>query len=286
MKKGLVMEGGAMRGMFTAGVTDVMMEHGVVYDGAIGVSAGAVFGINYKSNQPGRVIRYNMKYCGDKRYCSLRSLILTGDLYGKQFCYYEIPDKLDLFDKETYAASPMEFYVVCTDVYTGEAVYRKVDRWEGSGIDWMRASASMPLVSGVIETDGYSLLDGGAADSIPIRKFEELGYDRNVIILTQPKGYVKKQSSLLPLIKVMLRRYPGMAYAMEKRHEVYNETLAYVEKREKEGAVYVIRPKATLPVDKVEKDPMKLKECYDLGRAACRIEEVKAFLAENEKSMT
>lgn len=280
MKKGLVMEGGAMRGMFTAGVTDMMMENGITFDGAIGVSAGAVFGCNYKSNQPGRVIRYNMKYCRDKRYCSFRSLITTGDLYGRQFCYYDIPDRLDPFDIEAYASCPMEFYVVCTDVNTGKAVYKSCDRWEGDYIDWMRASASMPLVSKVIEVEGYSLLDGGAADSIPIRAFEKMGYDRNVIILTQPKGFVKQKNSALPLIRMTMKKYPKFVEAMEKRHEVYNETVEYIIRREKEGAVYVIRPAAALSVGKVEKNPQKLKECYETGRAACNIDEIKAFLQE------
>ncbi len=290
MKKGLIMEGGAMRGMFTAGVTDVMMEHGLTFDGAIGVSAGAVFGINYKSNQPGRVIRYNTAYCRDKRYCSIRSLLFTGDLYGKEFCYHTIPDRLDIFDTDTYAASPMEFYAVCTDVDTGEAVYRRCDRWEGDGIEWLRASASMPLASRIIEiTEGekrHRLLDGGVADSIPVRAFEKMGYDRNVVILTQPEGYVKEKSSAFPLLRVVYGKYPRFIDAAARRHEVYNETLEYLRKREKEGAVYVIRPPKKLPVNHVEKDPAKLRECYEIGRECCKIGEIKAFLGEKKTAET
>lgn len=278
MKTGLVMEGGAMRGMFTAGVTDVMMENGVTFDGAVGVSAGAVFGCNYKSQQPGRVIRYNMKYCRDKRYASLHSLLTTGNLYGEQLCYHDIPDSLDPFDYKTYAASPMEFYVVCTDVNTGEAVYHNCASWEGDNILWMRASASMPLVSKIVEVGGYALLDGGIADSIPIRQAEKLGYDRNVIILTQPKGYVKQKNRSMPLVRMVMRKYPKLISAMEHRHEVYNQTIEYITRKEKEGAVYVIRPAAALSVGKVEKDPEKLRKCYETGRAACRIEEIKDFL--------
>ncbi|MBE6598177.1 MAG: patatin family protein [Ruminococcaceae bacterium] len=284
MKKGLIMEGGAMRGMFTAGVTDVMMENGITFDGAIGVSAGAVFGINYKSNQPGRVIRYNTAYCRDKRYCSIRSLIFTGDLYGNRFCYHELPNRLDLFDTETYAASPMEFYAVVTDVDTGEAVYRRCDRWEEDEIEWLRASASMPLASRIIEIEEggrrFRLLDGGVADSIPIRAFEKMGYDRNVVILTQPLGYIKEKSSALPLIRFAYRKHPRFIEALARRHEMYNETIEYLTRREKEGAVYVIRPSRKLPVNHVEKDPMKLRECYDIGRKCCNVEEIRAFLGE------
>ena len=267
-----------MRGMFTAGVIDVMMENGVTFDGAIGVSAGAVFGCNYKSHQPGRVIRYNMKYCRDKRYASLHSLLTTGNLYGEQLCYHDIPDSLDPFDYQTYAASPMEFYVVCTDVNTGEAVYHNCASWEGDNVLWMRASASMPLVSKIVEVGGYALLDGGIADSIPIRQAEKLGYNRNVIILTQPKGYVKRKNHAMPLIRRGMRKYPKLVNAMEHRHEVYNQTIEYIAKREKEGDVYVIRPAEALSVGKVEKDPEKLRKCYESGRSACRIEEIKDFL--------
>ena len=123
MKRGLVLEGGAMRGLFTAGVTDVMLERGVTYDGIVGVSAGAVFGCNYKSHQPGRVLRYNLRFCRDPRYCSVRSWAKTGDLYGADFCYRAIPDELDPFDRAAYAADPTDFWVVCTDADTGKPVY-------------------------------------------------------------------------------------------------------------------------------------------------------------------
>ena len=189
MKKGLILEGGAMRGMFTAGVIDVMMENGIEFDGAIGVSAGAAFGCNYKSRQIGRAIRYNMRFCNDPRYCGLRTLLKTGDLYSKDFCYKEVPLKHDIFDFETFRNNPMEFYVVCTDVETGKPVYKKCDNFDNNNFEWIRASASMPIVSNIVEIDGTKLLDGGVADSIPIRYFESIGYDKNVVILTQPRGY-------------------------------------------------------------------------------------------------
>ena len=188
MKTGLVLEGGAMRGLYTAGVLDILMENGITVDGAVGVSAGAVFGCNYKSGQIGRVLRYNLAYCRDPRYMGLRSLIRTGDLYGEQFCYHDIPDRLDPFDREAFRKNPMAFYVVCTDVHTGEAVYYRLSDGGDRDIQWMRASASMPLVSRTVQVDGYELLDGGIADSIPIAWFRSQGYTRNLVILTQPAG--------------------------------------------------------------------------------------------------
>ena len=173
MKTGLVMEGGAMRGLFTAGVIDVMMENGISFDGAIGVSAGAAFGCNYKSGQPGRVLRYNLRFCKDPRFCSVRSLIKTGDMFGADFCYREIPYEHDLFDYKAYAESPMEFHVVCTDVDTGEAVYKKCDALDGEQMEWLRASASLPLAARIVEIDGKGYLDGGIADSVPLKYFEK-----------------------------------------------------------------------------------------------------------------
>lgn len=280
MKKGLILEGGAMRGMFTAGVIDVMMENNIEFDGAVGVSAGAAFGCNYKSKQIGRVIRYNTKYCADKRYCGIHSLVTSGNIYNTDFCYGEVPLKHDVFDFDTYRKNPMEFYVVCTDIETGDAVYRKYDGIEDHGFDWIRASASMPLVSQIVEIDGYKLLDGGIADSIPIRFFEHRGYDRNIVVLTQPKGYRKKRNSLLPVIKLKYKKYPKFIEAVGNRHIVYNETLEYIEHKEKNGEMLVIRPENKLPVGKIEKDPEKLKETYENGRSVAikRLNEIMSYL--------
>ena len=178
MKTGLVLEGGAMRGMYTAGVLDIFMENNITVDGAIGVSAGATFGCNFKSKQIGRSIRYNMKYSHDPRYVGIRSLIKTGDLYGADFCYKELPNKLDLFDVETYQKNPMEFYVVATDINTGKPVYHLCPDGDERDIEWYRASASMPLVSRIVKIDGIELLDGGIADAIPIHKFQEMGFEK------------------------------------------------------------------------------------------------------------
>ena len=266
MKTGLVLEGGAQRGMFTAGALDVMMERGVNFDGLIGVSAGACFGCNFKSHQPERAMRYNLKYIRDPRYCSLQSLIKTGDLYGADFCYREIPLRLDPFDSETFRKSPVEFYVVCTDVHSGEAVYQKLDKGDEEDMDWIRASASMPMVSRVVHVGGRELLDGGAADSIPLRWFQSIGYEKNVVILTQPRDFVKEKNSMLPLIRVVLRKYPKLIDTMAHRHEVYNASTAYVRAEEAAGRAFVLAPDAPLPIKRTEKDPEKLRAVYELGR--------------------
>lgn len=281
MKKGLIMEGGAMRGMFTAGVIDVMMEHGIEYDGAIGVSAGAAFGCNYKSHQIGRVIRYNMKYCRDPRYGGLRCLLKTGDFYGAEFCYHELPLKLDVFDEAAYQASPMEFYVVCTDVETGKAVYHKCETTEFDDLEWIRASASMPLVSRIVEIGDRKFLDGGISDSIPLKYFQSIGYEKNIVILTQPRDYVKTKNKLVPLMKRVLKQYPKVIEAMANRHVEYNETLRYIEGEEAKGNTFVICPEEKLPIGRTERDPQKLKVVYDIGRevATKHLEEIKQFLA-------
>ncbi len=280
MKTGLILEGGAMRGLFSAGVMDVLMENGIRFDGAVGVSAGAAFGMNYKSGQIGRVLRYNTRFVRDKRYCGARVFLKTGDVYSADFCYGEVPLKHDVFDLEAYGKNPMEFYVVATDVETGAAVYHKYGGWEDHGFDWIRASASMPLVSRIVEIDGQKLLDGGIADSIPVRFFEESGYDRCIAVLTQAKGYQKKKNSMMPFVKLKYRKYPKFVEAVARRHTVYNETLSYIEKRERDGALLVIRPPFDLPVRRVEKDPEKLRAAYEIGRKTAQeiLSQIKQFL--------
>ena len=279
MKKGLVLEGGAMRGLFTAGIIDVMMEAGVEPDGLIGVSAGAAFGCNYKSRQPGRAIRYNTRFAKDARYSGLKSLLTTGDYFNAQFGYHIVPYQYDLFDVETFEKNPMEFIVVCTDVLTGQAVYHKMDRVDYDELEWLRASASMPLASKVVEVAGRKLLDGGVADSIPLAYFESIGYDRNVVILTQPEGYVKHRTKLMPLMRIGLRRYPEMIQAMDRRYLMYNRELEFVRQAEREERCLVIRPDEKLPIGHISHDPEEMKRVYQIGREMGDryIERIKAF---------
>ena len=274
------MEGGAMRGLFTAGVIDVFMEQGISFDGGIGVSAGATFGSNYKSKQPGRVLRYNLKYCKDPRYGTIRSFLKSGDFFEQKFCYGELPLELDKVDVAAYDANPMDFYVVATDVETGEAVYHNLKKLDDAGMDWFRASASMPMVSKIVEIEGRKLLDGGIADSVPVKYFESIGYDRNVVILTQPKGYQKGPNKLLPLMKLSLKEYPKILQAIGNRHVVYNETSSYIEAQEAAGKLLVIRPKEKLPIGRMSHDPKQLQQVYDLGRdmGLAYLEQVKQFL--------
>jgi len=284
VKKGLILEGGAMRGMFTAGVIDVMMEHGIELDGAIGVSAGAAFGCNYKSKQIGRVIRYNTRFCQDKRYGNFGVLLRTGNYYSKTFCYEEVPMIHDVFDFDTYENNPMEFYVVATDVETGRAVYHKLENRHDHGFEWIRASSSMPLVSQFVEIDGGKYLDGALADSIPLQFFESLGYDRNIVILTRPLGYQKKRDTLFPLMKLYYRKYPKLIEAMASRHTKYGATLDYIRNREQSDELFVIRPPEKLPIRRTENDPKKLRHVYEIGRqtAESQIAKIKAFLSHCE----
>lgn len=280
MKKGLVLEGGAMRGMYTAGVIDVLMENGIEFDGAIGVSAGAVFGCNYKSRQIGRTIRYNKAYCRDKRYCSFRSLFRTGDIYGVDFCYRKLPLELDIFDIPAYRANPMEFYAVCTDVITGEAVYHNCKLGDGEDTDWLRASASMPMLSRIVEINGQFLSDGGTADSVPLSFMEENGYQKNVVILTRPATYRKKKNRLMPILRIGLHKYPKLIEALANRHIRYNSNIDYVRKREREGHAFVICPSQKLTVGAIEHNPDKLESTYQLGRkdALAALNDLKLFL--------
>lgn len=266
MKKGLVLEGGAMRGLFTSGILDVMMEAGIEPDGLIGVSAGAAFGCNYKSRQPGRAIRYNKRYARDKRYCSWLSWLKTGDLYNAEFGYHIIPKIYDVFDDKAFEQNPMEFYAVCTDVETGLPVYKKLEESTHLTYDWIRASASMPLASKVVELEGMKVLDGGVADSIPLKFFESIGYGRNVVILTQPEGYVKEHNRLMLLMRIALRKYPKMIEALDQRHIMYNRQLDYVRQAEQEGRCIVIRPDAKLPIGHISHDPEEMQRVYELGR--------------------
>jgi len=266
MKRGLVLEGGALRGLFSAGVIDVMMEHDVRFDGIVGVSAGAAFGCNYKSHQAGRAIRYNKRFAREWRYCSLRSLIMTGDLFGADFAYHIVPTQYDIFDNETFEKDPTKYYVVCSDVVTGRPVYHLCMKGGDHTFDWIRASASMPVCSRIVELDGMKLLDGGMTDSIPLAFMQHEGYSRNVVILTQPEGYVKKPNPLMPIVRIALRHYPAIVEAMARRHEMYNAQLTYVREQELQGHALVVRPPAPLPIGHTSHNPDDMQRVYDIGR--------------------
>lgn len=268
MKTGLVMEGGGMRGMFTAGVIDVFMEKGITFDGAVGTSAGVVFGANIKSQQHGRAIRYNLRFAKDKRYCSFWSLATTGDIFGEEFCYQAILHELDPFDLKAFAANPMVFYACATSTDTGKAVYRNVSKGTDEDMKWFRASSSMPLVSRPVEIRGKTYLDGGLSDSVPLRFLEKKGYEKNVVVLTQPLDYVKKPNKLVPAAKVILKDYPAVISAMENRHKKYNRTYKYIKNQGEAGNCFIICPKEKLKIGNICHDTDVLVRVYEAGRAA------------------
>ena len=282
MKKGLVLEGGAMRGLFSAGVIDILMENNLLPDGVIGVSAGAAFGCNIKSKQPGRVIRYNKKLAHDWRYASFRSLLTTGDYFGGEYAYHYMPRHLDYFDVETFNNNPMEFWVVCTNVGTGKAVYKRLMEVDNNCLEYIRASASMPIAARIVTVEGKKLLDGGIADSIPLRFFQEQGYDRNLVVLTQPANYVKEPNKLMPLMRLWLRRHPRIIRALEQRHIMYNNQLEYVRQEEKKSNTLVLRPETALTIGHLSHNPDDMQATYEHGRkvATKHLEEIKAFFSE------
>lgn len=269
-----------MRGLFTAGVLDVLMENNIAFDGAIGVSAGACFGCNYKSGQIGRVIRYNRRFAKDPRYCSWASLIKTGDLFNADFCYRELPMNLDVFDAAAYAANSMEFHIVATDCATGKSVYRKLDKADEEAFRWIQTSASMPIVSRPVRIEGSEYLDGGLSDGIPLKHFEALGYERNIVVTTRPRGYRKFPSWKVALAKPFLRRYPAVAEALKTRHVWYNQTLEYINSQAAAGAAFLIAPDKPLEISRLCHDPEQMQRVYDLGRKAATdaLPQIKAFL--------
>lgn len=264
MKTGLVLEGGGVRGIYTAGVLDVFMDHALTFDGVIGVSAGAIHGCSYLSNQKGRSIRYYRKYCGDPRFMSFQSWLTTGDVVGADFCYHELPDKLDPYDHDAFDRCGVPFWAVCSNVETGKPEYIRLTDMR-SQIEYLRASASLPYFSRIVALDGKKYLDGGCTDSIPVEAARNLGCGRNVVVLTQPADY-RKKPELAWLAKLMYRKYPAFSKALLNRHNAYNETVAKIAELERDGSIFVIRPDRKLDIGRLETDPEKVQQIYNIGR--------------------
>lgn len=266
MKTGLVLEGGAMRGTYTTGVLDVFLENDINFDGVIGVSAGAIHGASFVSKQNGRNIRYYKKYASDKRFMSTYSLLTTGDLVGKDFCYNEIPWRLDIFDNETFKNSSTEFYVTVANVETGKSEYIRLNDLKiPEQMEYLRASASMPMVSKIVEVDGKKLLDGGVTDSIPLKAFQNMGFQRNVVVATRSDGFVKlgEHASLMGII---YRNYPNFVKAIEERPIMYNNEKTYILEQEKKGNIFFIRPEEELNISRTDTNPEHLEAVYQIGR--------------------
>ena len=269
MKVGLVLEGGAMRGMFTAGVLDVFLDEQIHIDGIVSVSAGALFGVNLPSKQRGRVLRYNKKYLNDKRYMGWHSLFTTGNIVNKEFAFYQLPVELDVFDQEAFARSGIDFYTVLTNVESGEAEYVKIhDAFEQ--METLRATSAMPFVSKMVEIDGKKYLDGGIADSIPLRFCQQLGYDKIIVILTRPLDYRKTPTNSL-IFNAFYRRYPKLVERLTNRYVDYNRAVEDVIRLNEQGEIFVIRPSVTLPIRRIEKDVAKVQAMYDLGVADAKM---------------
>jgi len=273
---GLILEGGGMRGVFTTGALDFLLEKEIEFANIIGVSAGACHGASFVSKQHGRAKDVVLDYINDKRYCSVYSLITTGDMFGVKFAYYEIPNKLNLFDNETYNKRETKLYAVVTNVDTGKAEYIELKDFSVD-IEGLRASASLPLISRIVKFKGKKYLDGGISDSVPIKRAEEMGIKKNIVVLTQPKGYVKGAMSTPLLMKFRYIKYPNFVKSALIRHEMYNSTMDYIEQGEKEGRIFVIRPKEDLKVGRLEKDVDKLAKIYEKGYL-CAKEEYEKLL--------
>ncbi|MBO4803933.1 MAG: patatin family protein [Muribaculaceae bacterium] len=287
-KTGIVLEGGGMRGMYTCGILDVLMENQIYLDGMAGVSAGIAFGCNYKSGQPGRALRYNIRFAHDRRYSGLLSLLKTGNYYNAEFAYKLVPTHYDVFDANVFETSPMECYAVCFDVNTGEGVYQRLDRVNDDTFEWIRASASMPVVAQPVEVGGRFLLDGGLADNIPLEFMMNKGYIRNVVVLTREEGYRKTSEHGLWLMKLLLRKYPKVIEALMKRPAHYNMQLQQVREQERKGNAFVFRPQKALNISRTTHNPEEMKRVYQQGReeALQRLDELKSFLDGDHKQAT
>lgn len=277
MKVGLVLEGGAMRGMFTAGVLDVFMEQGIRADGVVGVSAGALFGVNFLSGQQGRVIRYNKRFNSDPDYLGLRPLLREGNIVSTEYAYERVPHELDPFDDEAFQKSGIPFYAVVTNVDTGEAEYIRVSDVFRQ-MDVLRASGSMPFVSRPVELGRKRYLDGGISDSVPYVWMARQGYDKLIVVLTRDKTYRKKPAN--PAVNLYRLRYPKVTALMKNRHQRYNESLAHLRQWERAGKAFVIRPSEPIHIPSTEANPELLQAVYDLGRkdGTAALEGLKAYL--------
>lgn len=263
-KLGMVLEGGGMRGVYTAGVLDFFMDQNFYPDGVIGVSAGACHATSYISKQRGRNYRVNTKYLGNKEYLSLTSLIKTGSLFGMEFMFHKIPEVLEPYDYDTFNQSTIEYIAVSTDMETGKPFY-KVIKDAKNDIDYIQASSSLPLLSRPVEREGRKLLDGGVSDSIPIAYMVNRGYDKNIVVLTQCADYRKGKNNLLPIIRHNYKKYPKLVEALADRHIRYNKTLDELDRLEKEGKAFIIRPSQPVTISRVEKNLEKLQALYEEG---------------------
>lgn len=278
MKLGLVLEGGGMRGIYTCGILDVMIEKGFEPDVLCGTSAGALFGINLPSKQKGRAYRYNYKHCVDPNYVSLRSLIKTGNMVNVDFAYNRIPNELAPFDEETYEKSKTKVFATVTNVRTGKAEYKLIENCYEQ-IDWLRASGSLPFISHRVRINGEEYLDGGLVDNIPLDKAFEEGCDKVVVVLTRPMEFRMNEPLYLPS-KIFYPKEKNLQAALKVRNENYHKRLAQIRALQKEGKIFVFSPQTILPIRRLERNPMHIKAIYKIGLrdATTRWQELEEYL--------
>lgn len=264
IKAGLVVEGGGMRGVYSSGVLDFFIEKDLFFENNYGVSAGACHLCSYLAKQYKRAFRVNVDYLNDKRYCSVHSLLKTGNLFGAEMLYDIIPNELDLFDYDTYNKNESNFYVVITDINTGKPEYVKIGDLK-KDIIYVRAFSSLPLLAQNVKINDKEYLDGGISDSIPIKKSIADGNKKNVVILTRDSTYRKGKNSLMPIIKLKYKKYPNFVKSMADRYIVYNEILDFIKELEDNGDVFVIRPKKPVNIGRTEKNREKLEALYNDG---------------------
>lgn len=276
---GLVLEGGGMRGVYTRGILDYFLENDIEFKNIYGVSRGAINGSDFKSKQIGRTLRIFMKYRHDERYRSVNSLVKTGNYFNADFSYHEIPDELEPFDYKTFKENPVNFYAVIANVNTGMAEFPMITDAKFQ-MDIIRASASLPIISQIVNIDGNEYLDGGICDSIPLKKSQDDGNNKNVVILTQHRKFVKQPSSDTAMVKLLYKNYPEFIKTYETRHEMYNTETSYVAECEKQGNTFVIAPKKPVDLGRMESDVTKMYEWYAYGRQDAKniLEDLKSFL--------
>jgi predicted patatin/cPLA2 family phospholipase len=276
---GLVLEGGGLRGLYTSGVLDALLDQQIKIPYVIGVSAGVCNAVSYLSHQKGRSASINIEHCNDPEYYSFRHFLKTGNIFNPDMMFNKMVYELYPFDFETYENSKMTLIAGTTDCETGLPVYYKLDGLKDK-MTVIQASSWLPFLSKIVEYDGKKLLDGGISDPIPVKKSIADGNQKNIIVLTQPKGYQKSPSKINALAPIKYHRYPKLVELLKTRHTLYNQTLSYIEKLEQEGTALVFRPSASLGISRLEKDQQKLKAAYQQGYndVVNQIDQILAFI--------
>lgn len=262
---GLVLEGGGMRGVYTAGILEYFLEQEILFPYVIGVSAGACNAASYLSKQKGRNKTVTIEYASDPRYISWKNFLRNRQFFGMDFIFDEIPNKHVPFHYDDFYKSQSEFVIGTTDCKTGEPVYFKKQEYGKDMLTVLRASSSLPFIAPEVSFQDKILLDGGISDPIPIKKAENDGFLKNIVILTRNEGYEKKPSKFHFLVERKYPEYKGLQVALKKRYQIYNETVSYLEKKEKDGNLLIIRPTVPLKVGRMERKPQRLEELYNQG---------------------